>query len=108
VNARLRAENILFDTDKAIIKPESERILDELALILGGCSGGAFEIAGHTDSDASDSYNIDLSQRRVEAVLRALTARGVDTSGYIARGYGESQPIVSNATPWGLVTTVSI
>jgi len=101
VNARLESENILFDTDKAIIKQESQRIIDELALILSGCPRSAFEIAGHTDSDASDAYNIDLSQRRVEAVLRALSARGVDTTGYIARGYGESQPIASNATAAG-------
>jgi len=101
VNARLERENILFDTDKAIIKPESQRLLDELAVILGSCAGSAFEIAGHTDSDASDAYNLDLSQRRVEAVLRALTARGVDTTNYIAQGYGESQPIASNATEAG-------
>ena len=101
VNAQLATENILFDTDKAIIKPVSERTLDEIADILGSCSGSAFEIAGHTDSDASDAYNLDLSQRRVDAVLRALANRGVDTTGYVARGYGESQPIASNTTAAG-------
>ncbi|WP_424941288.1 OmpA family protein [Aliiroseovarius sp. S253] len=101
VNAKLTEEDILFDTDKAIIKPESDRILDEIAEILGTCEGSAFEIAGHTDSDASDAYNLRLSQRRVEAVLRALAERGVDTTGYIARGYGERQPIASNATAAG-------
>ncbi len=101
VNARLAADNILFDTDKAIIKPESQRILNEIAEILQTCPGSAFEIAGHTDSDASDLYNIDLSQRRVDAVLRALTSRGVDTTGFVARGYGESRPIATNATEEG-------
>jgi outer membrane protein OmpA-like peptidoglycan-associated protein len=101
VNARLASENILFDTDRAIIKPASRRTLDEISTILSGCPGSAFEIAGHTDSDASDAYNLDLSQRRVEAVMRALANRGVDTAGYIARGYGESQPIASNATEAG-------
>ena len=101
VNARLQVENILFDVDRAIIKPESDRTLDEIAAILMGCPGSAFEIAGHTDSDASDAHNIDLSQRRVEAVRRALSARGVDTTGYVARGYGESVPIASNATEAG-------
>ena len=99
--ANLAAENIRFDVDRAIIKPESHQTLDEIAEILIGCSGTPFEIAGHTDSDASDAYNIDLSQRRVTAVLQALTARGVDTTGYIARGYGESRPIATNATPEG-------
>uniref|UniRef100_UPI0035298D0A OmpA family protein n=1 Tax=Aliiroseovarius conchicola TaxID=3121637 RepID=UPI0035298D0A len=101
VNARLNKENILFDTDKAIINSESRRTLDEIAVILGSCPDSAFEIAGHTDSDASDAYNLDLSQRRVEAVLRALSARDVDTTEYVARGYGESQPIASNATEAG-------
>lgn len=101
VNAVLDRENILFDTDKAIIKPRSQHVLDEIADVLRSCSGTAFEIAGHTDSDASDAYNLDLSQRRVEAVLRALAARDVDTAGYVARGYGESRPIASNATAAG-------
>ncbi|WP_458792606.1 OmpA family protein [Yoonia sp. MH D7] len=100
-NARLAVENILFDTDKAIIKPESDRTLDDIAAILMSCPSSAFEIAGHTDSDASDEYNVDLSQRRVVAVRQALAQRGVDTTGYIARGYGESLPIASNATEEG-------
>lgn len=97
----LEARNILFDVDRAIIKPESHATLDTIAGILAGCPGSNFEISGHTDSDASDAYNIDLSQRRVVAVRQALAARGVDTSGYIVRGYGESQPIASNATEAG-------
>ncbi len=101
VNDHLNDRPILFDTDKAIIKPESDPILDEIAEILGSCEGSAFEIAGHTDSDASDAYNLALSQRRVDAVLQALTARGVDTVGYRARGYGESRPIDTNATAQG-------
>ena len=96
-----RARNIHFDTDKAIIKPQSEPVLDQIAELLTSCSDGSIEIAGHTDSDASDAYNIDLSQRRVLAVKQALAARGVDTSGYAARGYGEHQPIATNATEAG-------
>ncbi len=101
VNALLSERNIQFDTDKAVIKPASRPVLDEIAEVLKSCAGSAFEVAGHTDSDASDAYNIDLSQRRVNAVLRALTERGVDTTGYVARGYGERQPIASNATAAG-------
>ena len=94
----LQAKHIHFDVDKATIKPESHNRLDSIAQILIGCSGFAFEIAGHTDSDASHAYNTDLSKRRVLAVRQALSQRGVNISGYIARGYGESQPIASNAT----------
>ena len=102
----LEARNILFNVDSAVIlpdyfKPVRYETLDRIAAILNSCPGTPFEIAGHTDSDASEAYNIDLSQRRVAAVLRALTERGVDTTGFIARGYGESQPIASNATAAG-------
>lgn len=101
VNRYLNARPILFDTDKAIIKPENGPVLDDIARILRTCERRAFEIAGHTDSDASDAYNLVLSKRRVEAVLRALGARGVDTSGYRTQGYGESRPIDTNATAQG-------
>ncbi|MCG3269573.1 OmpA family protein [Yoonia sp. I 8.24] len=97
----IASKDIHFATDKAIIRPESHRVLDEVGQILGSCAGTSFEIAGHTDSDASDAYNINLSQRRVNAVRRALAERGVDVTGYVARGYGESQPIASNATAAG-------
>ncbi|MEO1320692.1 MAG: OmpA family protein, partial [Pseudomonadota bacterium] len=100
--ATLMAKNVLFDTDKAIIKPESDRVLDEIAGILETCNGSVFEIGGHTDSRASDAYNIALSQRRVNAVLGALTERGIDTSGFVARGYGERRPVASNATVEGM------
>ncbi|MCG7573369.1 Ig-like domain-containing protein, partial [Phaeobacter sp. CNT1-3] len=98
VSDRLSQGNILFETDSAVINPQSEALLDDIAEILRSCPNNSFEIAGHTDSSASETYNIDLSQRRVEAVERAIAARGVDTSGYEARGYGESQPVASNAT----------
>jgi outer membrane protein OmpA-like peptidoglycan-associated protein len=102
VNARLAVENVLFDTDKAIIKPESNQTLDDVAEILQSCEGASFEIAGHTDFRESDAYNIDLSQRRVVAVRLALAERGVDVTGYVARGYGEREPIASNATAEGM------
>ena len=93
---------ILFDTDKAIIKPESQPIIDELALVLARCEESRIEIGGHTDFRASDAYNIALSQRRVNAVLQALSQRGVDTSNLVARGYGEHRPIADNSTPEGM------
>ncbi|WP_165614962.1 OmpA family protein, partial [Yoonia tamlensis] len=102
VNARLAVENVLFDTDKAIIKPESNQTLDDVAEILQSCEGASFEIAGHTDFRESDAYNIDLSQRRVAAVRLALAERGVDVTGYVARGYGEREPIATNTTAEGM------
>ena len=99
--ATLHARFIQFDTNSAVIKPESESALDSIAQILASCRGIALEIAGHTDSDASDDYNNALSQRRVDAVLNALQQRDIDTSGFVAKGYGESQPIAPNDTAKG-------
>lgn len=97
----LNQNQIQFDTDKAILKPESNAVLDQLAEILGSCDGEGFEIAGHTDSDASDAYNLRLSQARVDAVVAALGERGVDTSRLRGTGFGESRPIADNATAEG-------
>uniref|UniRef100_UPI0011B7E6B3 OmpA family protein n=1 Tax=Falsiphaeobacter marinintestinus TaxID=1492905 RepID=UPI0011B7E6B3 len=102
VNNVLERDNIHFDTDKDIIKPESYPVLDEIAEILGTCSGSSFVVAGHTDWRASEAYNQDLSERRVIAVIAALKEREVDTTGFVARGYGESRPIASNDTPEGM------
>lgn len=97
VNAVLEREGIRFETGKAVIQPRSRRILDEVAKTLGTCAGSKFELAGYADSGASGEQNTLLSQQRVEVVLRALTQRGVETEGFVARGYGEQRPIERNA-----------
>ncbi|MGP6087744.1 OmpA family protein [Antarctobacter jejuensis] len=101
IAGRLAEENILFAPDSTVILQASFDTLDDIARILDSCLGTRFEIAGHTDSDASEAYNLDLSQRRVEAVMRALDARNVNTRGFVARGYGESRPVASKATAAG-------
>ena len=59
-------------------------------------------IEGHTDSNASDSYNLKLSQRRVDAVKQILIDKfGIESSRLNAIGYGESRPIATNATAEG-------
>ena len=59
------------------------------------------EVAGHTDSDASEEHNLDLSQRRAEAVVDYLVDKGVERSRLIAKGYGEGSPIDTNETDEG-------
>jgi len=57
---------------------------------------------GHTDSNASDKYNVKLSQRRTESVVKMLVEKyGIDKSRLTAKGYGESQPIADNKTKEG-------
>ena len=102
LNEFVASNPVLFDTALAILKPESGPVLDEIAEILGRCENGRIEIGGHTDSRGSDAYNLDLSQRRVNAVLAALGQRNVNTERLIAVGYGEGKPIADNSTVEGL------
>jgi outer membrane protein OmpA-like peptidoglycan-associated protein len=57
------------------------------------------EIAGHTDSDGSELYNLRLSQARAQAVVDYLVSRGISPDRLVARGYGESRPVAPNDTP---------
>ena len=59
------------------------------------------EISGHTDNVGTESFNELLSQRRADAVVRYLAARGVDRSRLTAKGYGQSIPVESNDTEEG-------
>jgi outer membrane protein OmpA-like peptidoglycan-associated protein len=93
---------VFFDTDKAVIKPESFDRIEEFANFLKAHPELKAEIQGHTDSDASDQYNMGLSQRRADAVRNALIERyGIAPDRLTAKGFGETQPIASNATPEG-------
>lgn len=61
------------------------------------------EVQGHTDSQGSDDYNLDLSQRRAETVVEYLSLFGVAEDRLTARGYGESEPVDTNDTEAGRV-----
>ena len=91
---------ILFDVDKYDLRPEAERALASLAVVLKEADVKAFQIDGHTDSDASDEHNQVLSENRANAVKNFLAAQGL-TSEISINGYGESRPIATNDTPEG-------
>lgn len=93
---------VYFDYNKDSIKSESFQILDDVAQTLTEHTEILkVEVAGHTDSDGSDTYNQDLSQRRVESVRRYLIEKGINADRLVAKGYGESKPIASNKTEDG-------
>jgi outer membrane protein OmpA-like peptidoglycan-associated protein len=92
---------IYFDTGKATIRPESYPVLDDAVRVLKANPKVVVEIAGHTDSVGSDSYNMGLSQRRADSVRTYLISRGIEPNRLIARGYGESSPVASNGTREG-------
>jgi OOP family OmpA-OmpF porin len=99
----IQLPRVVFDTDSADLRPESFAVLDGAVETLRRYGEIQVEVAGHTDSVGSDGYNQRLSQRRAETVLKYLQDKGV-TNAIRARGYGERQPIASNATEEGRLT----
>ena len=91
---------ILFDVDKYDVRPEDKEVLKNLAIVLKEADIKAFEVDGHTDSDASDKHNQILSENRANAVKNFLTSQGI-TAEITIKGYGESRPIASNDTAEG-------
>ncbi|WP_201578691.1 OmpA family protein [Psychrobacter sp. Pi2-52] len=90
---------ILFETDKAVVRPEYYSKATELVEFMRQYPNTVVTIEGHTDSRGKDNYNQDLSQRRVDAVKDVLiTEFGIDSDRISAIGYGESQPRASNDT----------
>jgi outer membrane protein OmpA-like peptidoglycan-associated protein len=89
---------IVFDTDKAIIKPGSEKVLNTLLQFTKEHPEVTrLRIEGHTDSTASDEYNQELSARRSLAVADWLVDHGVDNARLIAVGFGEAATAVNHA-----------
>lgn len=91
--------NIFYDHDKATLRPESRNELEKLLQFMNDNPRVKVEIGGHTDSDGSDSYNQNLSERRSQSVVQYLIERGVGTNRMTAAGYGEKTPVAPNDTP---------
>ncbi len=93
--------NINFETSKADIQSTSYGILDEIAAALGADPQLKVVVEGHSDSTGPRAYNMDLSQRRAQAVVDFLIGKGVSPSRLTAKGYGPDRPIADNATRLG-------
>jgi len=99
---RVRIYGIHFDIDSAHIQSRSEPVIADLADMMKANPSWTFEVSGHTDSDGGAVYNLGLSQRRAQAVLDDLVSRyGIARSRLVAKGYGLTRPVASNATPVG-------
>jgi OOP family OmpA-OmpF porin len=101
VEAVIELEGVYFDFDKATIKPEGKAVLNEAAALLKKHERVVVEVAGHTDSIGSETYNQGLSERRANSVKEYLTSQGVTATRLSAKGYGEAQPVASNDTKEG-------
>ena len=94
-------ENLLFETSKDVIKQSSYQSLNELAKVLMKYPETSLRLEGHTDDQGGEEDNLDLSQRRADAVKIYLTNRGVSDYRISAKGYGESRPVDTNDTAEG-------
>jgi outer membrane protein OmpA-like peptidoglycan-associated protein len=90
--------DVLFNVDQANLTSQGIATAQRLADVLRDNPDRTVLIEGFTDSTGSDAYNLQLSQRRAEAVRQALAAMGIDRSRIETRGYGEAYPVASNAT----------
>lgn len=99
---KISTNGILFDTGSANIKPESMGIIRQIFQVLQQDATINLKIVGHTDSDGSDTNNMDLSKKRAESVKNALVSvYGVNGNRLTVDGKGESEPLADNSTPDG-------
>lgn len=94
-------DNLTFETNKDVIKPESFPYLDELAETLKTAPNWTLKIIGHTDNVGKDAFNLDLSMKRATSVKKYLISKGVMESIITSEGKGETMPIASNDTEEG-------
>ena len=97
----IKLEDVQFEVDSAELLPSSKVVLSDIARSLMGQPSLEVEVAGHTDSQGSASYNLNLSQSRAESVRNYLISKGVRSTRLRAKGYGESQPIAGNEVAAG-------
>ena len=90
--------NVTFELDSAILTQEADESLREFAKAFNDPRLGiaSFKVEGHTDARGSDGYNVDLSNRRADAVTARLVALGVEPDRIEARGLGESRPVTDD------------
>lgn len=92
-------EKIYFDFDSATLQERSHPVLDNVAAVLKAHPEVTLvRVEGHTDSRGRAAYNMKLSQRRAESVVRYLVGEGVSPDRLVAEGFGESDPLIPNAT----------
>lgn len=113
VNAKALAEDInktghaaiygiYFDTGKAIIKPESKPVIDEIAKLLNSQATWKLHVVGHTDNVGSVASNMTLSKQRAEAVVNALVNdHRIAAARLIGNGVGPLAPVASNGAEEG-------
>lgn len=93
--------NILFDSSMAIVRNRMLPEITKVCNILKNKPNTSVIILGHTDSDCTNEKNLALSVKRAQAVKRVMLKKGIDDSRVVARGFGETKPVISNRTSIG-------
>lgn len=93
--------NVTFQTDSEDLQSQFFRVLDSVGKVLNEYESTVVRVEGHTDSTGAREYNQALSERRASTVATYLHTRGVKQERFLAIGYGQDQPIDSNATVAG-------
>jgi len=94
-------EAVLFDFDSATIHTAGRQLLDEILKIATLCPDVGAVVAGHADAIGDKEYNVELSERRAEAVVAYAVSKGIDPDRLTPVGFGFSQPVADNSTDEG-------
>jgi outer membrane protein OmpA-like peptidoglycan-associated protein len=94
-------DRLLFETDSAVLKPESRAQLRDVAEILKAYPSVTVKVGGYTDNTGDPAANLQLSQARASSVVAELVALGIPAERLAAEGYGENHPVASNDTESG-------
>lgn len=101
IGAKIVLNNIFFDSNKALLRKESNLEIEKLLQLMKDYPALTVEVAGHTDSKGNDAANLKLSQQRSQAVVSALIKKGINAKYLVAKGYGETMPVAPNTLPNG-------
>lgn len=94
--------DVLFDFDKAVVRPDAEKLLEKVATVLGEFPEGKVTVEGYTDSKGSEKVNLEMSQRRADAVRAWLVKKkGIPEKMIRTEGLGETNPVAPNTNPDG-------
>jgi outer membrane protein OmpA-like peptidoglycan-associated protein len=95
------ALDIHFDTAKAVIKPESQPIVEQIVALLKGNPKLKISVEGHTDNVGTAASNQKLSEARAAAVVAAIVSEGIDRGRLSSAGFGQDHPVADNRTEEG-------
>ncbi len=95
------ALDIHFDTGKAVIRPESQQIIDQIVTLLKGNPKLHISVEGHTDNVGTAESNQKLSEARAAAVVEAILKQGIPTGSLSSVGFGQTRPVANNQTEEG-------